>query len=346
LNAAIDRADREDTMSGILRIGILGAARVAPNAIIKPARDNTETEVVAVAARDPQRAKDFADKHGVPRIVGSYADLLADREVDAVYNPLPNGLHGRWTLAALEAGKHVLCEKPFTANADEARTVAKAAKESGLVAMEAVHYRYHPLARRMREIVASDELGPIRHVEASFCFPLLNGGDIRYNRELAGGALMDAGCYAVHIVRMLADAEPEVVAVKAKLRNLDVDRAVTAELRFPSGATGVVRCSMLGARVFQISAKAVGARGEMRVINPLAPHMYHRLSVRGADGRRVERLTRRPSYAFQLDAFAGAALRGEPLLTPLSDSIANMSVIDSIYRAAKLEPRRPTAKIG
>ena len=329
-------------MGGTLRIGILGAASIAPNALITPARHNTEVEVVAVAARDPRKARDYADKHGIPRITPGYAELLADPEIDAVYNPLPNGLHGRWTLAAIEAGKHVLCEKPFTANADEARTVAKAAGESGLVVMEAFHYRYHPVARRMREIVASDELGPIRHVEANFCFPLLKFSDIRYQFDLAGGAMMDAGCYALHWLRMLADAEPEITSARARLHNVAVDRAITAELTFPSGATGILRCSMLSTQVLRMSAKAIGARGEMRVFNPLAPQMGHRISVKTADGRRVEKLTRRPTYAFQLDAFAGAVLRGEPLLTPLSDAIANMTAIDAIYRAAGLPLRQPT----
>jgi predicted dehydrogenase len=128
-------------MSSTVRIGILGAARIAPNAIIKPAQNSTETEIVAVAARDPQRAKEFAAKHGIPSVLPGYAELLADPDIDAVYNPLPNSLHGRWTLAAIDAGKHVLCEKPFTANAEEARTVAKAAEASGLVVLEAFHYR-------------------------------------------------------------------------------------------------------------------------------------------------------------------------------------------------------------
>jgi predicted dehydrogenase len=329
-------------MGAMLRIGILGAARIAPNAIINPARRNRETEIVAVAARDPRRAGEYAAKHGIPRVLPGYAELLADPGIDAVYNPLPNGLHGRWTLAAIDAGKHVLCEKPFTANAAEARVVAEAAGASGLVVAEAFHYRYHPVARRMQEIMASGELGPVRHVEANECFPLPRFSDIRYRFDMAGGALMDAGCYAVSAVRMLAGAEPDVVAAHAKLHSPEIDRAMNAELRFPSGATGTVRCSMWSSQLLRISAKAVGALGELRVLNPMSPQMGHRISVRTAGGRRVERLTRRPSYEFQLEAFAGAVLRGEALLTPASDAIANMTAIDSIYRAAGLPPRQPT----
>src|SRR5690348_11472118 len=132
-----------------LRIGILGAARIAPSAVIKPARNHDEAVVTAVAARDRGRADAFATKHGIPNVRDSYAALIADPDVDAIYNPLPNGLHAEWTIAALEAGKAVLCEKPFTANAKEAEEVAAVATRTGVVVMEAFHYRYHPLAHRM-----------------------------------------------------------------------------------------------------------------------------------------------------------------------------------------------------
>ena len=138
----------------------------------------------------------------------SYAALLADPDIDAIYNPLPNGLHAEWTIAALEAGKHVLCEKPFTANAKEAEDVAAVATRTGLVVMEAFHYRYHPLAQRMREIVESGELGTIRRVETALCFPLPKFSDIRYQYDLAGGATMDVGTYTVHMARLLGARSP------------------------------------------------------------------------------------------------------------------------------------------
>ena len=144
-----------------VRIGILGAARIAPSAVIKPARNVAGATIGAVAARDRARAQEFATKHGIPNVRDSYEALISDPDLDAIYNPLPNGLHAEWTIAALEAGKHVLCEKPFTANAKEAEAVAAVAARTGLVVMEAFHYRYHPLAQRMRDIVDSGELGTI-----------------------------------------------------------------------------------------------------------------------------------------------------------------------------------------
>ncbi len=328
-------------MTGLLRIGVLGAARIAPNALIKPARAMADVTVAAVAARDRARADAFASRHGIPTVHDDYAQLLADPAVDAIYNPLPNGLHGRWTIAALTAGKHVLCEKPFTANAAEAREVAEVAAGTDRVVMEAFHYRYHPVALRMLEIVTSGQLGELRHVEASFCFPLPRFADIRYRFDLAGGALMDAGCYAVHMVRLLG-GEPDVVSARAKLRGANVDRAMRAELAFPGGHTGRITCSMWSSDVLRISARAVGTKGEMRVRNPLAPQLGHRIAVRTAAGRRIERLSRRASYAYQLDAFAGAVRNGEPVITDPADSIRTMTVIDAIYRAAGLPPREPT----
>ncbi|HXU70575.1 MAG TPA: Gfo/Idh/MocA family oxidoreductase [Polyangia bacterium] len=326
-----------------LRLGILGAARIAPAALIRPARHVAEARVVAVAARDRDKAARFAQKHGIETAHGSYEALLGDANVDAVYNPLPNGLHGRWTRAALAAAKHVLCEKPFTANADEAAEVAAAAAASGRVVMEAFHYRYHPLALRAREILDAHEIGRIRRVETWLCFPLPRFSDIRYDHALAGGALMDAGCYAVHMARFFGGEEPEVVSATAKLRTPDVDRAMRAEVRYPSGHTGVIHCSMWSSTLLRIFARVEGEHGELRITNPVMPQLWHKLVVVANGKRRVERVSKRPTYEFQLQAFCDAVLRGAPTLTPPSDAVANMRVIDAIYRAAGMHPRQPSA---
>jgi predicted dehydrogenase len=321
---------------------VLGAANIAPLALIKPAKDNADVVVAAVAARDGSRARAFAAKHGIPHVHDSYDALIADPDIDAVYNPLPNGLHGKWTRAALDAGKHVLCEKPFTANAAEAREVAARAAASDRVVMEAFHYRYHPLALRTEQIIASGVIGKLKRIEAALCFPLPKFSDIRYNYSLAGGALMDAGCYAVHMVRTFGGSTPEVVSAQAKLRDPQIDRAMTAELRFAAGHTGQIRCSMWSTRLLEIRARVIGDRGELRVFNPVTPHLLNRLSIRSPEGNRVERFPRRPSYAYQLDAFAAAVLRGEPVKTTPEDAIENMTVIDGIYRAAGLPLREPS----
>lgn len=322
-----------------LRIGILGAARIAPMALLRPAQQTPNASVVGIAARDPGRATAFARKHGIPRVHPSYDALIADPEVDAIYNPLPNSLHCEWTIRALRAGKHVLCEKPIASNADEAAQMAAAADETGRVLMEAFHWRYHPLAERMRTIVTSGELGAIRHVAATMCVPLFRFGDIRYRRDLAGGATMDVGCYTVSVVRFLAGAEPEVVSAEARLSSPDVDRWMTADLRFPGDRTGRVTCSLFSSTPLWLTARVRGERGEMRVLNPYVPHFHHRLRVRTGEGSRAELVAGDATYVHQLAAFV-AATRGEASVpTDGRDGVANMRVVDAIYLKAGLTRR-------
>jgi predicted dehydrogenase len=326
-----------------VRFGVLGAARITPAALLKPAGAHPEASVDVMAARHLSRAVDYATKHRIPRVVDSYEALVSDPAIDAVYIPLPNSLHGQWTLAALEAGKHVLCEKPFTSNATEAELVAaaadRAAERDGLVVMEAFHYRYHPLAERMHQIVEGGELGEIRHVEAWLCAPIPNKSDIRYQAELAGGAMMDMGSYVVHWARLLGGEEPTVVSATAKLHHPEIDRAMDAQLAYPSGHTATVHCSMWSRSLLHLAARVTGDRGELRVFNPIAPQTVSWLTVRSGGRRRREFTSRRPTYAYQLDAFCDAVLRGGPVLTPPADAVANMMVIDAVYRAAQMRPR-------
>jgi predicted dehydrogenase len=328
-----------------LRIGTLGAARITPMALIRPARRVPEVEVVAVAARNRERAERFARKHKIPTVHGSYDDLIADPTVDAIYNPLPNGLHGRWTLAALKAGKPVLCEKPFTANADEAEQVASAARDAGIVVMEAFHYRYHPLVDRVLEIIRG-ELGPLRRVETRMCIPLPSRKDIRYQLDLAGGAVMDTGCYAIHQARTLAGAEPEVVSARAKCVSPGVDRWLKADLQFPNDCTGSFECALWSGKLLSLGARVEGEHGTLTVLNLTGPQYFHRVVVRtrdpatGAERKRRERVKGEHTYWYQLNAFVAAVRDGAPYPTTPADAVANMRVIDAAYRAAGLEPRQ------
>jgi predicted dehydrogenase len=315
-------------------------------ALIWPARGTAGVSVTAVAARDKARAEKFARKHGIGKVHDDYVSLLADPEIDAVYNPLPNSLHAEWTLRALDAGKHVLCEKPFTSNAAEAERVHQAADQSDRVVMEAFHYRYHPLAQRLRDLVASGELGAPRFIETWMCLPLPIPGDIRFRLELGGGATMDMGCYAIHLARTIAGEEPNVVSARAKLASEGVDRAMQADVRFPSGAEGRINCSLFSWKFAKIAAVVKLEHGEIRAFNPVLPQFFHGLKWRKSGGSWTkETFPKKATYAYQLEAFRDAVVHAKPFITTTSEAVKTMKVVDAVYRAAGMSPR-PSAAHG
>ncbi len=322
----------------MIRIGILGAAKIVPMALVHPARSVPEVQLTSIAARDSKRAERFARMFRIPRVHSTYQDLLNDPEIDAIYNPLPNGLHAEWTIKALRAGKHVLCEKPFASNAKEAMEMASAAKETGKVLSEAFAYRTHPLTTRMKQVV-ENELGRIQSIEARFRFLLINFSNVRYRYDLAGGALMDAGCYPVSLVRYLMGAEPKVVSAKAKLIKPQVDSRMESQLRFPNGTEAHVICDMLSPRLFDSFLKVQGDVGEMTVISPFQPHLFHLLTVRNAKGVKRGQIQGENAYVSQLRTFANAIHSGTPFNTNPEDAVNNMWVIDSIYEKAGLAIR-------
>src|SRR5687767_4803998 len=332
-----------------LRIGVLGAARIAELAIVKPARA-TGTRLVAIAARDQERASAFAAEHGVEQALPSYADVVASPDVEAVYNPLPNALHGTWNLAAIDAGKHVLSEKPFAANAEEAEEVAAAAHSSGLLVVEGFHYLYHPVNRRLHELLASGDLGELVHVETTLEIPDPGPRDPRWSLALAGGATMDLGCYSLHAQRVLAPwggGEPELVAARAGERPGEpgVDEWLEARLRFPSGATGVARCHMASDRR-QITYRIVGSRGEALATNFVEPHLDDRVIIQTPAGRHVEHHGTTSSYTYQLEAFVRALRESAQMPIDVDDAVRNMRLIDACYLAAGLQPRPRTPTSG
>ncbi|MFJ9358801.1 Gfo/Idh/MocA family protein [Streptomyces mirabilis] len=326
-----------------LRIGVLGAARIAELSIVGPARA-TGHRLVAVAARGRDRAEAFAARHGVERVADSYASLVTDPEIEVVYNPLANSLHGPWNLAALQAGLHVLTEKPSASNAAEAAEVHEAVAKAGTVFMEGFHYLFHPVTRRLHELLDSGELGDLRHVETTVAMPAPPDDDVRWQLPLAGGALMDLGCYSLHAQRMLAPwagGAPRLVAARGgeKARAAGVDEWLDVDLEFPGGATGSARCHMAH-HTWQMSCRVVGSRGEATAVNFVQPHLDDRVAVRTAAGERTEELGRRSSYTYQLEAFAAHLRRGTPLTLDAADALTTMRLIDDCYRAAGF-PVRP-----
>ena len=225
-----------------LRLGILGAARIARN-FVSGIQGSSEVVVIAVASRDPARAREFARATGVPRICGSYDALLADPDVDAIYNPLPNGLHGHWSIHAMAAGKHVLCEKPLAGSAIEARAMFDAARRHGVHLVEAFPYRAQPQTHRMQQLINDGAIGTVKTISASFGFLFTSRDDVRLDPALAGGALMDLGTYPLRLVRMITGENPVTMQALGDLDVSGVDRSVLANLQFANGMLAQVACS-------------------------------------------------------------------------------------------------------
>ena len=324
----------------ILRIGTLGCARITPQALLYPTKKNAVAQVVAVAARDYGKAQKFAKKHDIPKVHKDYAALIQDPDIDAIYNPLPNSLHAEWSIRAMRAGKHVLCEKPMASNANEAKRMQIVAEEEGKVLMEAFHWRYHPLAERVVELLKAKTIGDVSRIEASFCIPLPFRNDIRYNPQLSGGALMDTGCYTVSIIRHLMGEEPEVISARAKRSSPKIDRYMEANLQFSSGATGYMRCAIWGWPLVSVSAQVVGTLGSITIANPVIPHLlYHHLKVKSPIINTTERFWGQSTYDSQLQAFIDAVRKGNRVYTDSRDAILNMKIIDDIYRKSGMSPR-------
>jgi predicted dehydrogenase len=327
-----------------LRIGVLGASRIAELAIVGPAAELGH-RLVAVAARDRTRAEAFAEKHAVERVVGSYQDLIDDPNVDVVYNPLANSLHAPWNLAAIAAGKPVLTEKPFARNQSEARRVADAADAAGVTVLEGFHYYFHPVTARAFGLAADGSLGDVTHVEVRMAMPAPGGDDPRWSLEMAGGALMDLGCYGLHVMRSLGrlaapgvGGRPSVTHAHAEQRTPGIDAWCDVEVAFPGGATGLSANSMV-ADHYSFTIRIVGIAGDLLVHDFIRPNHDDRLTVNTPQGTTVERLGTRPSYVYQLAAFADHVEHGTPLPFGTADAVANMAMIDTAYRAAGMEPR-------
>ena len=326
----------------MLRIGILGAARIAPRGIVKPANDLLGVEVVAVASRDLERARTFAAQHSIPIALGSYAELIARDDLDLVYVPLPPSAHLEWCTAALANGKHVLVEKPFANNAQDAAQMAAAARAAGRHLIEGFHYRFHPLFGTALAAVRGGAIGRIRHVEAIFNANLPDTpGELRYIEELGGGALMDLGCYCMHWIRTVTADEPTVVSARARCTTPGVDLAIEAELALTSGPTASLKCSMQPEDgVLFRRLRVIGDQGVLEMDNPVSPHAGASLSIE-SDAPSSPQLVSGGETTFHyqlrhvLEVIEG---RAQPL-TGGEDAVNNMRAIDAVYLAAGLRPR-------
>jgi predicted dehydrogenase len=317
-----------------IRWAVLGAARIAIKKVIPAMQRGAWSTVVGIASRDLANAQSAAEQLGLSKAYGCYEEALADPEVDAIYNPLPNHLHVPWSIRAAEAGKHVLCEKPIGLNVAECRQLIEVRDRTNVRISEAFMVRVHPQWLRTRELVRSGEIGDLRVVMGAFTYFNRDAGNIRNNAAYGGGALMDIGCYPIQISRFLFEQEPnEVHASMEQDPQFGVDRLSSALLRFPKGHA-IFTCSTQVSPYQRI--QVLGTKGRIEVEIPFnAPPDRHTRILVTTDQERIEEFPVCDQYTLQGDAFSRAVRLGTEVPTPLEDSLLNMTVIERLTAASR-----------
>ncbi|UGB32077.1 Gfo/Idh/MocA family protein [Metabacillus sp. B2-18] len=325
-----------------IRWGIIGSANIAKGSVIPGIQQSETGEVVAIASRGLEKAKETAEQLNIPKAYGSYEELLQDPEIEAVYIPLPNHLHKEWTIRAAEAGKHVLCEKPLALNANEAEEMVTACERAGVIFAEAFMYRYHPRYKLINELIGSGEIGEIRSIHGTFTFNNANdSGNVRYKKEWGGGSLYDVGVYPVSAARMILNEEPKAATVHAFFseKHDDVDMMASGILEFDKGVALTFDCGMWAA--FRNELEILGTKGRIELPSAFITHQNEQdhIIVHSNDGKRELEVPYLNQYALQADAMGRSIRNGEALPFPSHDAVLNMKVIDACLTSAK-ERRR------
>ncbi len=329
-------------MTELVRWGILSTANIAVKRFIPGALAAPNGSVLAIAGRDRDRARAVASRFAIPNAYGSYRELLDDPQIDAVYNPLPNALHAEWTIAALEAGKAVLCEKPLAATSREAQRMVDAARSTGVLLMEAFMYRFHPQHARVREILDAGEIGDVRAVRTAFTFALepFDPKNVRLSKDLAGGALMDVGCYCVNAARMIFAEEPLWACAQWDFREaFGVEVSLAGVLTFSDARTATFDCGFRAAGVG--SYGIAGTRGQIDVPAAFVPQPADTVVRVTAGGEtREERIPGVDQYRLEAIEFADALLRKRPVRIGPEDGVATLRVIEALHRSAARDGAR------
>ncbi|MBN1678676.1 MAG: Gfo/Idh/MocA family oxidoreductase [Anaerolineae bacterium] len=324
-------------MSDKIRWGILSTSNHAATSVIPAIRASADGEAAAVASRDGARAQLYAREHGILKSYGDYEALLADPDIDVIYNPLPNHLHKTWSIRAAQAGKHVLCEKPIALNAAEAEEMVRAFRDAGRKLAETFQWRHHPQAQRVRELVRQGTIGDVRLINASFSFPLDRPHDVRWEPKMGGGALYDVGCYPVSLVRYMLGQEPLTVTAHAHWGASGVDDLMVGALVFPAGVMASIDCSFVLTlrRLYEV----VGTTGAL-VVNrdySLKADTPGEIMHYGPDRKLLHtyRTAAVDSYQLMVQDFNRAVIENtDPVFLP-EDAVANMRVLDALYKAAR-----------
>lgn len=327
-----------------VRWGVISTANIGRAAVNPAIQTSRNGELVAVASRDDQRAREFAEKWGIPQHYASYEALLDDESIDAVYVPLPNSLHAEWTIRAARKGKHVLCEKPLALNAAECQDMADAAAASGVKLMEAFMYRFHPRTEKVLEMVRDGMVGDLRMIHSTFTFRLMRPDNIRFDPELGGGALMDVGSYCVNVSRTMVGAEPEEVQAIANWASSGVDAQLAGTLRFPGGIVAQFDCALTMERCE--AYEVAGTEGYLQVPAAFLPGTGEVIihEHRGSDviAHTVDGVD---EYRLMVEHFADCVLNDRPPRYSAAEAALNMRVIEALYRSARSggKPVRPDA---
>jgi xylose dehydrogenase (NAD/NADP) len=322
-----------------LRVGVLGTANIGRGATIPALQHSYNNIVLAVASRDEEKARVFAEKQNIPRAYGSYAALLAEEDIEAVYIPLPNSLHREWTIKAAEAGKHILCEKPLALNAAECAEMDEAARQNGVRLMEAFMYRFHPQTEKVLKLIESGVIGEPKLIYSVFTFLLTNPANIRLRPDLGGGSLMDVGCYCVNVSRTVANAEPVEVQAYANWGKSGVDEEMAGTLRFANGLLAQFSCGLTLERreLYQVA----GREGHIDVPAAFLPGVKDTTVYEhhGRQGFKPHTQSGVDEYQLMVEHFADCVLNDRPFRYPPSEAAANMRVIEALYRSARDDGR-------
>jgi len=323
-----------------VRWGVLSTANIGVRKVIPGMRRAANVEVLGIASRDADRARTVADELGIPRAYGRYEDMLGDPEIDAVYIPLPNHLHARWTIEAARQGKHVLCEKPLAMTAADARAMVDACRDAGVLLMEAFMYRLHPSWVAVRELVASGRIGRLRVVDSWFSYFNDDPANIRNIREVGGGALFDIGSYSVNLSRMLFGAEPDAVrSIVVRDPASGVDVLTSGLMRFGDDVA-TFTCSTRTEPDQHVDIYGDQGRISIEIPFNIPPDRPTRISViAGGDppvapATDVLEFDTRDPYTAELEQLSAAILDGRPVPTPPEDAVANLEVIEALFAAA------------
>jgi predicted dehydrogenase len=323
----------------MIRWGVLGAASIARRRVIPAIQSSSNGRVTAVASRDPDRARALAAELDLPIVHDNYEALLADPEIDAIYLPLLNNDHHRWTIAAAEAGKHILCEKPFAMNAAEAEEMVVVAERAGVLLAEAFMYRFHPRIVKLLSLIEAGTIGDIHLIRSTFTFGPLPPGHTRLDPALGGGALMDVGSYAVNLARLISGQEPESVTALAHYGGTGVDETFAGILSFGSGMLGAFDVSL--ASQFGVGFEVIGSIGKLVVPQGVRPETNQSTELHLERGMEREVITIEPAdqYCLMVEDFADAILTQRPVRFGPDDAVANMRALDALRASAREHAR-------